>query len=150
MKLEERFSGKWMPEPNSGCWLWIGALDSNGYGRINLHGRNQTAHRVSWTIHRGSIPDGLCALHHCDTPACVNPDHLYLGTMKDNTRDMWVRNRAADRVGQSNGRAKLTPLQVITIRDDSFSTISSIARKFGVSRTAVRLIKQRKNWSHLH
>lgn len=73
--LEERFWEKVMPEPNSGCWLWVGAL-SKGYGSISVSGRNQGAHRVSYEMLRARIPDGFDIDHLCRNPSCVNPDHL--------------------------------------------------------------------------
>ena len=81
-----------VPEPNSGCWLWAGCHDPDGYGRWGYRGQCQ-AHRAVYVHHVGAIPEGLHALHKCDTPACVNPDHLYLGTSKENQRDVSLRNR---------------------------------------------------------
>ena len=92
-----RFAGKWRANP-SGCWIWTGARNSFGYGLMELHGlgrRNCTgAHRVSWMLHRGEIPPGLNVLHRCDVPACVNPEHLWLGTYKDNMQDSIAKGRA--------------------------------------------------------
>lgn len=87
---------RYIPEPNTGCWLWCGTLNQNGYGKIlrRVHGE-VSAHRLFWTAHRGPIPDGLWVLHRCDTPACVNPAHLFLGTIQDNTYDMIAKGRAA-------------------------------------------------------
>lgn len=80
-----------MPEPNTGCWLWMGACNSFGHGHYHTYvdgkKRNMNAHRYSWTIHRGPIPEGMCVCHSCDVPQCVNPDHLFLGTDKDNMVD---------------------------------------------------------------
>jgi hypothetical protein len=86
----ERFS---IPEPNSGCWLWTGSPVGIGYGRIRANGRHWLAHRASWRVHRGRIPRGRCVLHRCDTPACVNPDHLFLGSLKDNAQDALRKGR---------------------------------------------------------
>jgi len=80
----------------SGCWLWTGSVDPNGYGRISQGSRGKRPlhpHRLSWEIHRGVIPDGQCVLHKCDNPPRVRPDHLFLGTMKDNTHDMMQKQR---------------------------------------------------------
>ena len=93
MTLEERFEEKYIPEPNSGCWLWLAALDTSGYGKFNMAGRILGAHRVSWELHQGSIPEGKNVLHTCDIPSCVNPNHLYIGTQKDNAKDMHDRGR---------------------------------------------------------
>lgn len=77
------------PEPNSGCWLWPGDT-LKGYGRVSYIGTRQAAHRVSWLIHRGLIPEGLFVCHKCDVKLCVNPDHLFLGTQVDNMQD-WTK-----------------------------------------------------------
>lgn len=77
----------------NGCWIWQAATTSKGYGSFWLNGRQERAHRASYTLFRGPIPDGLRVLHHCDTPACVNPEHLYLGTDLDNARDRDQRAR---------------------------------------------------------
>lgn len=95
--IEERFWKKVSPEPNTGCWLWTGATQRNGYGVIKMDypsKRNVAAHRFSWALVNGAIPDGMVVCHKCDNPPCVNPDHLYAGTLKDNARDMVERGRA--------------------------------------------------------
>ena len=81
-----------MPEPMSGCWLWTGC-GSAKYGQIRYEGRTQQAHRVFWEKENGPIPDGLFALHRCDIPMCVNPDHIFLGTQQENINDMMAKNR---------------------------------------------------------
>jgi hypothetical protein len=97
--LAERF---WEKVDKSGeCWLWTGALASNGYGRITpVTGVSAGAHRVSYELHNGPIPKGMMVMHSCDVPSCVNPDHLSLGTAKDNMADMWTKGR-----GQWSGRS---------------------------------------------
>jgi hypothetical protein len=89
------FFDKIMPEPNTGCWLWAGRLHYKGYGEIGFFSKKQKAHRVSWLLHKGEIPDGLFVCHKCDTPACVNPDHLFLGDNKDNIDDSVRKKRHA-------------------------------------------------------
>lgn len=90
--LQVRFGLK-IQKDESGCWLWAGSKNGRGYGEIWKDGRKEMAHRVSWMIHRGPIPIGVQALHKCDIPACVNPDHLFLGSQSDNIKDAIVKGR---------------------------------------------------------
>lgn len=76
-----------------GCWQWTGRIRDGGYGRMKLNGKETRAHRVSWLIHKGDIPNGLCVLHRCDNRLCVNPKHLFLGTRRDNYEDMKKKGR---------------------------------------------------------
>lgn len=92
--LKDRIEASSIPEPNSGCWLWLGAYDRDGYGRLQVGpGSPKAAHRASWEAFNGTIPHGLYVLHRCDLPACVNPDHLWLGTHSDNMRDCSAKGR---------------------------------------------------------
>jgi hypothetical protein len=96
--VADRFNRKWIGEPNSGCWLWLGSVSRKGYGQIRVPlpgGGNQLriATHVALELHGGLVPAGMCVLHRCDTPACVNPDHLFVGTFKDNTQDMISKGR---------------------------------------------------------
>lgn len=93
----------------NGCWIWIGSVDKDGYGRIRGSKNNEVyvirAPRASYTFHIGEIGDGLMVLHHCDVPACINPQHLYLGTQAENGRDKKIRGRARTtaQFGENNG-----------------------------------------------
>ena len=89
----KRFHLGYIPIPETGCWLWERATTHNGYGQISIGGKIMIAHRYSWELHGGHIPDGLCVLHKCDVRCCVNPDHLWLGTQKDNSQDALKKGR---------------------------------------------------------
>lgn len=132
------------------CWLWTAALDKKGYGSIGVGNRHVKAHRFSYTIHRGEIPDGMLVCHHCDNPACVNPDHLFLGTADDNNKDRCNKGRGA--IGEKSGAAKLSESDVIYIRDELKNHrkgIRSMAREMGVTHTTIRQIVNRVIWKHI-
>ena len=91
--IEQRFWPKVEKGSPAECWLWKGAVNNQGYGQILFNGKVCLASRVSWVMHIGPVPDGLFVLHHCDTPACINPGHLFLGTQTDNMADMAAKGR---------------------------------------------------------
>jgi hypothetical protein len=144
----EWFEAHYLPEPNSGCWLWIGTLNSDGYGEVNwvVIGGRDFVHRISWRLFRGPLANGEQVLHSCDTRCCVNPDHLYKGNHKINMLDRNAKNRQAK--GERHGRAKLSEAQVIAIINDP-RTQYEIARDYSVTRTQVSLIKSGKSWKHV-
>jgi HNH endonuclease len=147
--LLARFEAKFIPEPNSGCWLWTAFInETNGYGYIMHPTRNSSrAHTVAWELYRGSRK-GLCVLHHCDNRACVNPDHLYLGTYQDNANDRDRRQRRRAPKGTLNGRAKLTENDVKAIRVDPRPR-AQIAAEYGVKMTAIESVIGRRSWKHI-
>lgn len=133
-----------IPEPNTGCWLWLGRAQK-GYGYVSRDGKNLRAHRLSFEAYKGAIPDGYYVCHKCDTPACVNPDHLFLGTPGDNMRDMSRKGRGTYPPGEANGRSKLTAAQVVAIRADN-RTQQAIADEHGVARSVISEIRSGKAW----
>lgn len=173
--LEERFwnyVNKVSPtpaNPTTSCWLWTGSTNRAGYGRIGFHqdGRNyrELAHRVSWRLAHGADAGDLNVCHHCDTPACVNPDHLFLGTQDDNLKDAARKKRmaAGDRhglrkhpecsaKGERSGQAKLTEAQVLRLRrqySDGGVSYGDLAREYGVAHGTIAGIIQRRRWRHL-
>ncbi len=151
MTVLERFNEKWEPEPMSGCWLWTGCCQSDGYGHLrNQSGKMQQAHRISWELNVGEIPDGLCVLHRCDTRTCVNPKHLFLGTQADNVRDMLTKGRLVSSFGESNGWSKLTEQDVRKIRAlEGQVTAIEIGKIFGVSGRHIGSIHRRQRWAHI-
>jgi hypothetical protein len=131
-----------------GCWGWKSFVTSSGYGSLGSRKNLVNAHRISWIIHNGSIPDNLWVLHKCNNPICTNPDHLYIGTPKDNTRDMILSGRAVYNQ-QSSKNAKLTLDQAKEIKLLLATTELSqyeIAKKFNVGRGTVQDIKRNKMW----
>jgi hypothetical protein len=92
-KTIDRFWKKVIKGKEDECWLWIGVINKGGYGRISIKEKSILIHRFSYELHKGKIPNGLYVLHSCDNPPCCNPKHLWLGTLSENTQDMWNKNR---------------------------------------------------------
>ena len=131
-------------DPFGGCWLYGGAQDGAGYG-ISWFGR---AHRVSWQIHNGPIPEGLVVMHRCDVTSCINPAHLQVGTPQENNDDKMRKGRGRSPCGEASGGAKLTSAQVMAIRLSRAAT-KDLVDQYGVSQTLVDLIRNGKIWRHL-
>ncbi len=147
LSVKERFDLKWTPEPNTGCWLWTAFCDHKGYGKFSFHSRHRFAHRASWEIHRHPIPVGLFVCHHCDTPACVNPDHLFLGTQADNKQDGVKKGRYQGGLwGEAHRFSKLTEAQVAEIRASNLSQ-SKLAKAYGVCQSNICRVKKRETWN---
>lgn len=149
--LADRFWAKVQRTPDpDGCWLWTACRNEHGYGQIRVGGavgRAVLAHRVAYVLTFGAFPEAQHVLHRCDTPACVNPAHLYLGDDAANHVDMVVRGRSTAR--ERNPRARLTQAHVDAIRAawaQGGITQTVLGRRFGVSGTCVCLIVNRRRW----
>jgi len=150
--LKDRFFSKVIKM--DGCWVWLGSKRPNGYGTIQKGGKGSatlSAHRLSYEMHKGPIPDGLVVMHSCDNPSCVNPDHLSIGTYKENTADMIAkgRKRTVSALGTSNGKAKLNDELVKYIRQNLHKSHASLARELNLSTNCIRGVKIGRTWSHV-
>lgn len=134
--------------PESGCWLWNKSWQTTGYGQFQLKYKNHAAHRYSYESFVGPITDNLCVLHKCDTRACVNPDHLFLGTKGDNARDAVSKGRQTRVQGSKNGHAKLDEAKVLVIRNSDKKN-KVLAAEYGVDPSVISEVKNRKIWRHV-
>lgn len=146
MDISARFNSRYTVS-SAGCWEWQGYLYF-GYGKFKIDGVGHGAHRASWMLHNGKIPAGLYVLHKCDNRCCVNPEHLFLGTAKDNAIDRETKQRGRDSKGESSGSNKLTTSQVNLILASTESS-RALAKQFPVSDRMIRYIKARQNWGHV-
>lgn len=157
----DRFSRLYIPEPNSGCWLWLGYLNPDtGYGFFRFSTdpseSQESSHRASWLLHCGEVPHEMHVCHRCDVRCCVNPDHLFLGTQSDNMSDAAQKGRLRHKAGRSyagiqgerHPAAKLTETDVIEIRG-SDRPGREIARRFGVAPMTVRRIRLGLTWQRV-
>lgn len=171
--VEERFwakvnkDGPTQPHMESPCWLWLGSL-GRPYGEIGVGARGQRyrAHRLSWMLSFGDIPTGMHVCHRCDTPACVRPDHLWVGTNAENRADMMAKGRGNGPRGNRH-RSKTHPETVgrgesascVKLSDSTVramlngiangATYADLARAYGVNKETVRRIGIGKTWTHI-
>lgn len=144
----ERFLELCIPEPNSGCWLWLGALNGNGYGRFQYGGRVGMAHRAGYEMFVGPIPPGMQANHRCDNVRCVNPEHIWLGTQAANMLDCLSKGRMP--LGPQRRSTKLSADQAKDIYRRAFGpeSLADIAREYGVRWQSVQSIRNGDSWAH--
>lgn len=128
------------------CWEWVANKNQRGYGIFSLNDKSVGAHRVSFLISKGEIPIGLCILHSCDNPSCVNPEHLFLGTHQDNMDDRSAKGRVPKEDKHPN--AKLTTEQVLKIRHDG-RYAKLIAHEYGISKDQVNKIRTFRSWKFI-
>lgn len=137
---------------DSECWLWLGFRNRGDYGQFGIANRTVRAHRYSYEVHVGPIPRGLHVLHRCDTPSCVNPAHLFLGTQLDNVCDMTAKGRRVDHIGVKHGMAKLTEAQVIEIRRRrkvEGTKYRDLANEYGVCLRTMAMLLKGLTWRHI-
>lgn len=159
------FWNKVQVNKDDNCWNWLGGINQQGYGRFSYKGVKVGAHRFSYRSHYGEIPKGICVLHRCDNPKCVRPDHLFLGTHKDNMQDMVKKGRKAliygkdnyfsnhifPKSGEENPKSKLTEEDVLNIRKLYSQGISQpvIGKQYGITQPHISAICSRKKWAHI-
>ena len=131
----------------SGCWIWLGGTYNTGYGAVRFGGKSWLTHRLSKVLQVGELHKSEFVCHRCDERLCVNPDHLFVGSASDNTKDMWAKGRAFHGRGSSAGRAKITEQIAANIYTSPLS-IAEAADVFGVSRSTVLSIRKREQWRH--
>ena len=144
---EERFWSKVEKNSDNECWEWKAGKYSFGYGEFSINGKNDLAHRYSYSLYYGEIPKGMFVCHHCDNPPCVNPKHLFLGTHIDNVNDMLQKKRNPR--GEKSGNAKLTWKKVRKMRKmyeaDNYKQCE-LADIFGIKQPQVSSIIRNEAW----
>jgi hypothetical protein len=156
----ERTLEKVVRIPFSGCWIFMGALNETGYGIVGTGGRgqpNDRSHRITYRHFCGPIPQGMFVCHTCDVPSCCNPEHLFLGTPKENSRDMINKGRNSPPprnshvVGSVHPGSKLTEAQVVVIRElyKRGETQQQIANMYGVARQTISKVVNHKRFKHV-
>lgn len=153
--LDEKLWSRVVKSDGDGCWEWQGHRTPFGHGQLTHRGVSLYAHRVSWELLNGPIPDGASVCHRCDNPPCVRPSHLWLGSQRDNLRDMADKGRQGLHVdpsrathGVEHHKAKLTPELVREIRSSSES-IHALSRRMGVARPTIKAVLSGRTWRHV-
>lgn len=152
-----RFMQKVEKLSNDECWLYVGGKDKDGYGLFQFAVKKTIrAHRYSYEIYKGNIPDGILVCHSCDNPPCVNPKHLFLGTPKQNVEDCVKKDRRCKiresyNIGASHPRSKITETQVLEMRSlmKDGASKKDMAKKYGISQSSAFDINCRRSWKHI-
>jgi hypothetical protein len=146
---EERFFSRINKNTGTDCWEWLGSFFATGYGQFWFNEKNMKAHRFSYELHKGPIPDGMCILHFCDNRKCCNPDHLSLGSRAENNKDRDNKNRQAK--GSMVNTAKLTEEQIKEIRNKLKLGMKQkeIAKEYDINKSHIFRIKNGISWAHI-
>lgn len=152
--VDERFADRFWSkvDPTGDCWIWTAGCTPQEYGQFTVRkGHFRGAHIVSYVLVRGPVPPGYVVCHRCDNPPCVNPDHLFLGTQSDNTRDMFAKGRGNSARGEANANSRLDPDKVRAIRQapEKPGFRSALAREYGVSVSTIRQVLTGATWRHV-
>jgi hypothetical protein len=150
--LEDRFWAKVTKAEGDECWDWTAFRNPRGYGMIGMGRGVRLAHRVSWTLHFGEIPAGMCVMHNCDNPPCTKPEHLKLGTRAENNEDRHAKGRSGGAPGEDNAWSRLTDadaLRIMELREQGL-TYAAIAAEIGeITRATVYKVVKGRSWSHV-
>ena len=149
-KIRQTFE-KYVIRNGDYCWKWKGCITTNGYAAISVYRDKRNAHRISWLIHNGKIPIGKYVCHKCDNKECTNPDHLFIGTNRDNQQDLVRKGKNNNLRGNRAPWSKLTEKQVREIYKLFYEsiTLDKIAKIYKVSRATISHIKNGKSWKHV-
>jgi len=150
--LEERFWSRVNIAGADECWEWRSTKQTYGYGILKIKGKMKGAHRLAWLFTNGEIPNGLWVLHKCDNPSCVNPNHLFLGTARDNAQDRARKGRNGNQNGEQGNNSKLINEQVLEIHTKYRTTSITqreLATQYEISQSQINNIVRGKEWRHL-